>query len=59
MKAGSNTLKLRFSKSGRKALKRLLKSLKRGQSRTATLASTLTDAAGNSATVSKKTKLRR
>lgn len=53
-KAGSNTVNLTVSKTGKKSIKKLV-SYKKSQ--TATLSITLTDAAGNVTTVVKSTKL--
>lgn len=52
--AGTTTVKLKFTKSGKKALKKL----RRGKSRLATLTSTVTDASGNTSTLVKRTKIK-
>ncbi len=54
IKNGANTISLKLTRSGRKAFKRIAKS---GKSSGATFSVTLTDAAGNASTVTKKTKL--
>lgn len=54
IKAGTTTVALKLTKSGRKAFKRIAKS---GKSTAATLTVTLTDAAGNASTLVKKSKL--
>ncbi|MBI4898647.1 MAG: hypothetical protein HY827_09830 [Actinobacteria bacterium] len=54
LKVGANTISLKLTKAGRKAFKRIAKSRR---SSAATVTVTLTDAAGNASTVTKKTKL--
>jgi hypothetical protein len=53
-KAGTATIALKFTKSGKKALKKLRKR----SSRLATLTSTVTDASGNVSTLVKRTKIK-
>lgn len=52
--AGTTTVKLKFTKAGKKALKKLRKR----SSRLATLTSTVTDASGNVSTLVKRTKIK-
>jgi len=53
-KVGTNTIKLRFTKSGTKALKKLSKK----RTRSVVLTSTVTDASGNASTIAKKAKIK-
>jgi hypothetical protein len=58
VKPGSNSLKLKFSKSGKKAIKKLAAQGKHAKSRSISLTSVVTDASGNASTIVKKTKLK-
>ncbi|MGK2877985.1 MAG: hypothetical protein ACSLFF_05360 [Solirubrobacterales bacterium] len=54
VKVGTTTITLKFTKSGRKAIKKL----SRKRSRSVVLTSTVTDASGNASTIVKKTKIK-
>jgi hypothetical protein len=59
VKPGSNNFRLKFTKSGKKQIKKLAAKGKRAKSLSVTLTSVVTDASGNSSTVVKKTKIKR
>jgi hypothetical protein len=54
VKAGTNSITLKFTKSGKKALKKLSKK----HSRSVVLSSTVTDASGNASTIAKTAKIK-
>lgn len=58
-KAGTVTVKLKFTKSGKKALKKLKARGRKFKSQKATLTSVLTDSSGNSSSKSKSTTIKR
>jgi hypothetical protein len=58
VKVGSNTFYLKFSKSGKKQIKKLAKKGKKAKPLTVSLTSVVTDASGNAATVTKSTKIK-
>lgn len=58
-KVGTTTIRIKFTKSGKKALGKLRKKGRRFKSRKATLTSVITDAAGNVATSSKTVTIKR
>jgi hypothetical protein len=55
---GTNTYRLKFSKAGKKQIKKLAAKGKKAKPLSLTLTSVVTDASGNSSTVAKKTKLK-
>jgi hypothetical protein len=59
VKPGSNTITLKFSKSGKKAIKKLAAKGKKAKPLSVSLTSVVTDASGNASTLVKKTKIKR
>jgi hypothetical protein len=58
VKVGSNTLRLKFSKSGKKQIKKLAAKGKKAKPLAVSLTSVVTDASGNASTIVKKTKIK-
>jgi hypothetical protein len=58
VKVGTNTLTLKFSKSGKKALKKFAAKGKKAKPLSVTLTSVVKDASGNASTVTKTTKIK-
>lgn len=58
LKAGSNTVRLKFTSGGKKTIKRLAKLGRRAGTRTAILTTTVTDASGNAATTARTLKIK-
>jgi hypothetical protein len=58
VKAGTTTLKLKFSKSGKTQIKKLAAKGRRAKSKSVSLTSVVTDASGNASTLTKRTKIK-
>jgi hypothetical protein len=59
VKSGSNTLTLKFTKSGKKAIKKLAAAGRKAKPLSVSLTSLVTDAAGNTASTTKKSTIKR
>jgi hypothetical protein len=59
VKPGSNIFRLKFTKSGKKQIKKLAKKGKKAKPLSVTLTSVVTDAEGNASTFAKKTSIKR